>query len=182
MSLLANVGYLFSRNQDGTTSSRQKVAGGAATAATAIAIAAAFIAPFEGYAAKPYVDRVGTGHPITWCYGETKADGPVPPLSQVFTKAECTEQLQKSLTERYLPYVEKCAPGQPPHRTAALVSFVYNLGPGPLCSGQVGRYIRAGNVQSGCNAILAYDHAAGRRLPGLTRRREAERALCLRND
>ena len=174
--------FQFLRTSNGQIHPAVKVASATITGSAAVAIAALFIAPFEGYAAKPYVDRVGTGHPITWCYGETKADGPVPPLNTVFTKEECTAQLQESLTKKYLPYVEKCAPGQPPHRTAALVSFVYNLGPGPLCSGQVGRYFRAGNVTAGCNSLLAYDHASGRRLPGLTRRREAERELCLRND
>jgi lysozyme len=162
-----------------------KVGGAVATAAAAtwLVIATPFVAGFEGYARKPYVDTVGSGRPITWCYGETKADGgPVPPLNKVFTKAECTASLQDKLTRVYYPYVQKCAPGQPPHRTAALVSFVYNLGPGALCNGPVGRYLRAGNVTAGCNAMLAYDHAAGRRLAGLTRRRQEERALCLRSD
>jgi len=162
-----------------------KVAGAAVVAGTVtwLAIATPFVAGFEGYAKRPYVDTVGTGHPITWCYGETRADGPVPPLSTVFTKAECTAQLEKSLTTKYDPAVRKCIRAPlPPHREAALVSFVYNLGPGALCNGPVGRYINAGNVVAGCNAMLAYDHAAGRRLPGLTRRRQQERALCLRTD
>jgi lysozyme len=51
-----------------------------------------------------------------------------------------------------------------------------------LCRGNVARYLNAGNVRAGCNAILAYDHAGGRVLPGLTRRRAAEKALCLRSD
>jgi lysozyme len=161
-----------------------KVAGAAATAAAAtwLVIATPFVAGFEGYARKPYVDTVGTGHPITYCYGETAADGPLPPLNKVFTKEECTKSLEDKLARVYYPYVQKCAPGQPPHRTAALVSFVYNLGPGALCQGPVGRYIRAGNIAAGCRSMLAYDHAAGRRLPGLTRRRQAEYELCMRND
>ena len=151
--------------------------------ATWLTIATILAAGFEGYAAHPYVDRVGTGHPITWCYGETRADGPVPPLSTVFTKEECTAELQHSLTTKYDPYVRKCIHvALPPHREAALVSFVYNLGPGPLCNGPVGRYLNAGKVVAGCNAMLGYDHSAGRRRAGLTRRRQAERALCLRND
>ena len=165
-----------------------KVATGAisvAAAATAawLLIAGPFVAGFEGYAKKPYVDTVGTGRPITWCFGETRADGPVPPLSKIFTKQECTAELERSLTTKYAPYVDRCIHVYlPPHRKAALVSAVYNLGPGLVCSGPVGRYINAGNVVAGCNALLAYDHAAGRRVAGLTRRRQAERVLCLRSD
>lgn len=163
-----------------------KVAVGTAAvaAATWLAVATPFIAGFEGYAKRPYVDRVGTGHPITWCYGETKADGgPVPAMGTLFTKQECTDALQRKLSTVYAPAVDKCVHvALPPHRKAALVSFAYNLGPGTLCHGPVARYLNSGNVVAACNAILMYDHANGVRLAGLTRRRQAERELCLRND
>ena len=173
----------FLRQDDGTIHPAVKGSAAGATVAAAIVIAVAFIGPWEGYAAKPYVDRVGTGYPITWCYGETKSDGPVPPLSTIFTKEECTKELEHSLSTRYAPAVDRCIHVTlPPHRKAALVSAAYNLGPSAVCNGPIARYINAGNVVAGCNALLAYDHAAGRRLPGLTRRRQAERAMCLRND
>lgn len=146
------------------------------------AVAITIVASFEGYASRPYVDTVGTGHPITWCYGTTSADHPVPKKGTTFTEAECKQLLGIDL-QKYDAMVRKCIHvALPPHREAALVSFVYNLGPGALCNGAVGRNINAGNVTAGCNAMLAYDHAAGRRLAGLTRRRQAERALCLRDD
>lgn len=168
---------------DGTVHPVKATAGVAAAAGTVIALAVAFIQPFEGYAAKPYVDRIGTGQPVTWCYGETKADAPVPPLSKVFTKAECTQELEHDLATKYDPAVRKCIHVPlPPHREAALISFVYNLGPGALCNGPVARNLNAGNVRAGCSAILAYNHAGGRVVAGLTRRRQAEYALCLRND
>ena len=169
-----------------TSKSAAKVAGGAAIAGTVawLVIATPFVAGFEGYAKRPYVDAVGTGHPITWCYGETAADGgKVPVMGTLFTKAECTASLQDKLTRVYDPMVRKCIRVPlPPHREAALVSFVFNLGPGAQCSGPVGRYLNAGNVVAACNSLLAYDHANGVRLAGLTRRRQAERQLCLRND
>lgn len=161
-----------------------KAAGGVTATATAIALAVALIAPFEGYAKKPYVDWVGTGHPITWCYGQTKGDGyPVPPMNQTFTEAECRDMLDKSIAAKYEPYIAKCIHvALPPHRHAAILSFIYNLGPGALCNGPVGRYLNAGNVAAACNSMLAYDHAAGRRLAGLTRRRQAEATWCRRSD
>lgn len=154
----------------------------AARGAAWLVTAIVFVAAFEGFASKPYVDTVGTGHPITWCYGTTSADHPVPPKGTKFTKAECDALLGIDL-QKYDKMVRACVHVDlPPHREAALVSFAYNLGPNALCKGPVARYLNANNVTAGCNAILAYDHAGGRRLAGLTRRRVAERTLCLRDD
>ena len=176
----------FLRRPNGTIHPAAKATGGVAIA---IAIALPIVAAFEGYAAKPYIDRIGTGQPITWCYGETKADRPVPPLGTVFTKKECTQQLEEDLTKKYDPEVRKCVHvAMPPHREAALVSFVYNLGQGALCNPARGTYtavagnLNAGNVRAGCSAMLAYDHASGRKIAGLTRRRQTEYALCMRTD
>lgn len=153
----------------------KRVAGGGIAAALVIAIP--FVAAFEGYFPKVYRDSVGVK---TICYGQTASDGA--DFSKVYTKAECEQMLGTDL-QRYDEMVRRCVPKvQPPHREAALVSFVYNLGQGALCHGIVARDINAGNVARGCNGMLAYDHAGGRRLAGLTRRRQAERALCLRSD
>lgn len=147
-----------------------------------LTLAIALVAGFEGFASKPYVDRVGTGQPETWCYGATKADGPPPPYSKVFTKAQCQTLLGASLL-KYDAQVHSCVKvSLPPHREAALVSFAYNLGSRALCRGAVARRINAGDIAGGCRAMLSYNHARGRILPGLTRRRQAEYKLCLRND
>lgn len=142
-----------------------------------LAIAITVVAGFEGYYGHVYRDAVGVK---TICYGQTAADGA--DFSKVYTKAECEQMLGKDL-QRYDAMVHSCIKvALPPHREAALVSFVYNLGQGALCHGAVARDLNAGNVAGGCNAMLAYDHAGGRRLAGLTRRRQAERAMCLRSD
>ena len=155
--------------------------GAAAATAVWLAIAVALVGPFEGLALKPYVDWIGRGHPETWCYGKTAADGDPPPYSKVFTKAECNTDLGKDLV-KYDAMVHKCVHVTlPPHREAALVSFIYNLGQGALC-GRIARELNNGNITAGCRGILAYDHASGRRVAGLTRRRLAEYHMCLRND
>ena len=168
----------FLRTSGGTIHPAVKVAGAgtAATAAAAIAIAVTFVAPFEGYSGKVYRDSVGVK---TICYGQTAADNA--DFSKIYTKAECEQMLGTDL-KKYDVMVHSCIKVPlPPHREAALVSFVYNLGQGALCHSDVARGINAGNVVAGCDAMLAYNHAGGRVLAGLTRRREAERALCLRN-
>ena len=167
--------------------SRQKT-GWAAAAAVTVTL----VAGFEGFASKPYVDTVGTGHPETWCYGETAADGgKVPAYGTVFTKEECQASLQEKLTKVYDPMVRECIKAEAldgfPSREAALVSFVYNGGQGWLCHPHhnpityttVARNINAGNYTAGCNAMMAYDRANGRVLSGLETRRKKERDLCI---
>lgn len=158
-----------------------------------VVIGVVVVSGFEGFASKPYVDRQGTGHPETWCYGETAADGgPVPPYGTLFTKEECQASLQKKLVDVYDPLVRECIDPKVldghPNREAALVSFVYNGGQGWLCNPRrhtytaVARNLNAGNITAGCNAMLSYDRAAGRVLAGLVSRRKKESALCKRDD
>src|SRR5579859_1343435 len=117
----------------------------AGTVAAALAIAIPFVANFEGYFPRVYRDPVGVR---TICYGQTAADGA--DFSKVYTKAECEDMLGKDL-ERYNKYVDNCIHvALPPHRRAALISFVYNLGQGGLCPGPVARNINAGNIAAGC--------------------------------
>jgi lysozyme len=156
--------------------------GAAAATAVWLTIAVALVGPFEGLALKPYVDYIGRGHPESWCYGKTAADGDPPPYSKVFTKEECDTDLGRDLVI-YDAMVHKCVHVTlPPHREAALVSFSYNLGVGALCHGAVARRLNYGDVVGGCRAMLGYDHASGHRIPGLTRRRQAEFRMCLRSD
>jgi len=57
----------------------------------------------------------------------------------------------------------------------------WNLGPG-IASWDVGRCLRAGNLQAAADALLAYDRAGGVVLAGLASRRHAEHDLILTPD
>ena len=157
----------------------------AARTAAWVLIAVPLVAGFEGYASKPYVDRIGRGHPATWCFGETGADthGVIPPMNRYFSKAECTAALQDKLILVYDPAIRKCIHfPMPPHREAALVSAAYNLGPGAVCNGSIARDLNAGRVTVACRTLLAYNRSLGVPRAGLTSRRKEEMTLCLRND
>lgn len=145
-----------------------------------VAIALGLVAGFEGLYTHAYKDPVGV---VTVCYGVTNADRPVR-MGDTYSKAQCEKMLRDDLP-RYMAQAKKCIPGIdkfPPHRQAALVSFVYNVGQGNLCKSQVAKRLNQGDVKGGCNALLAWNKAGGRVLKGLERRREAERKLCLRED
>ncbi len=143
-----------------------------------LAIAITIVAAFEGLSTKAYKDPVGV---TTICYGITKYDRPVK-MGDRYSKEECVQFLKEDLI-KYKQMVDRCIKVElPPHRTAAMVSFVYNVGQGNLCKSSVARKLNAGDVKGGCDALLLYNKAKGKKLKGLERRRVAERELCLRND
>lgn len=59
----------------------------------------------------------------------------------------------------------------------ALVSLVFNIGSGNFQSSTLLCRLNEGAFKEAADQFLRWDHQAGRVLPGLTRRREAEKAL-----
>ena len=157
---------------------------GALTGALVTA-AVLFIASWEGYSAKPYRDSVGVE---TICYGQTAADGA--DFSKVYTKANCMKRLGADLAAesgKYDAPLQHCLKPEvyaalPQSRHIALISLSYNIGGGAVCKSRIVAYLNAGDVEDACDTFLAYDHAGGKRLAGLTRRREAERELCMKDN
>lgn len=144
--------------------------GGAVAAATVAVVGA-----FEGLRLVAYPDPATRGPPWTVCYGETKGVRP----GDRHTIEECKEMLVKSL-ETYALGVEACVKRPMPDTTyVAFVSLAYNIGTGGFCRSSVVRLYNAGDHKGACDAMLRFNRAAGVVFPGLTRRREAERKLCL---
>lgn len=143
-----------------------------ASVAAWLALAAPFVAQFEGLRLKAYLDAVGIP---TICYGETDNVR----LGQVKSKAECDTMLSMRLA--YFGYeVQKEVPYTIPSNThAALASWTYNVGAGAMRKSTLMKYMRAGNIKAACNELPKWNKAGGRVLAGLTKRREAERRLCL---
>lgn len=142
--------------------------------AAALDKAAAFIAPFEGFRSRPYRDAVGVW---TIGYGETKGIGPNSPA---VTEPQARAQMRRRLAADYAPAIDRMGLALNVNQEAALLSVIYNLGPGVLDHGRsLGDALRAHAWHAAADAILLYDKAGGKTLAGLTRRRQAERALFL---
>ncbi|MGC5777597.1 lysozyme [Methylobacterium sp. NFXW15] len=62
---------------------------------------------------------------------------------------------------------------------SALVSLAYNIGAAALSKSTLIRRLNAGKTQEAADQFVVWNKAGGRVLAGLTRRREAERALFL---
>lgn len=145
-------------------------------AATAIATALAI--PAEGLRRVAYFDPPGI---LTVCYGSTTNVQP----GRAYSLAECRARLDGDMLAA-VESVEVCAPGLPEKTLAALGDAVYNLGPTIVCDpgrSTLARYLRDGQVREACEQLPRWDKArvltVSVSLPGLTKRRSAERALCL---
>lgn len=139
-------------------------------------LAASVVGAWEGLQTKAYPDPATRGHPWTVCYGETKGVK----KGDTYTIAECKAMLVDSL-QGYAAGIERCVTAPlPDERYVALISFAYNVGTSAACNSSVVRLINAGHTRAGCDALLKWNKAAGIVFRGLTRRRTAERELCLK--
>lgn len=141
------------------------------------AIAVSLISGFEGCSTVAYLDPVGIP---TACFGHTRDIR----MGQHFTKAECDGMLKADLP-KYEAQMNHClvAPNKIPDKTyGAFTSATYNLGGGSFCK-NFAPALNAGRLADACNLLPGFNHASLGRvkitLPGLTRRRAEERALCL---
>jgi lysozyme len=82
--------------------------------------------------------------------------------------------------DKYAQAVKRCAP-VPMHQYEfdSAVDLTYNIGASAFCGSTVAKRFNAGDYTGACNAMLMWNKAGGKVLPGLTKRREAERQTCL---
>jgi lysozyme len=136
----------------------------------------AFVGGWEGVQTVAYPDPATRGHPWTICYGETQGVK----RGDRRTIEECKAGLIKGLGA-YADAIDRCVTATvTDERLIALVSFTWNVGPAAACRSSVVRLINAGHTREGCEALMKWNRAAGVVFRGLTRRRAAERELCLR--
>lgn len=151
--------------------------------AALLVLAAGFVAPFEGY------DPVAKHHSfdppgvITIGSGITNFDMPglkagMKCGKEVDCKARFTDAMGRYDTE----LLKIIHVPMPPHRHVAMISFIYNVGPGNVRKSSVARYLNAGQVRKACDSLLLWNKANGKVLRGLVIRRKAEREWCLRDD
>lgn len=142
---------------------------------------AEFIGAYEGLRLAPYNDPAGHA---TIGYGHLIHYGNVTPNDNIkyhgFTKADAVRMLQVDAESaaRAVCAIRPAIRNQA--RFDALVSLVFNLGDAILGeSHTIGVELRKASRGGTADAFLLYDHAGTARLPGLTRRRKAERNLWL---
>lgn len=133
----------------------------------------ALVKHFEGLRLKAYPDPGTGGEPWTIGYGHT---GGVKPGDEITTEmAEL--MLLRDLRKFEDGVTSAVRVAITPSQFSACVSFSYNVGLGNFGSSTLLKMINAGNADAAADQFLRWNRAAGKVLPGLTARREAERRL-----
>jgi len=153
---------------------------------------------WEGTKLTTYRDLGGV---LTYCTGATENAQ----WGKTYTPDQCRAQLDRDL-ERHAAGIARCVPltSMTDGQKVAFVDAAYNIGVGNFCGSSMARRANAGDMTGACNALLAWNKvkvwrpvigadgkpvkdANGKvvmrqvleEVRGLTRRRQAERELCL---
>ena len=133
------------------------------------------IKEFEGCKLEAYPDP-GTGaEPITIGVGHT---GGVK-LGDVITQEQADEYLVNDVSHAANDVNQMVDENMTQGQFDALCSFAFNLGIGNLKNSTLLKKLNGGDVEGAADQFLVWNKAAGHVMAGLTRRREAEKALFL---
>lgn len=135
---------------------------------------------FEGVRLKAYQDSVNVW---TIGYGHTSMAGPPNVTAGLtITAAEAENILKRDLGlfEKGVSEAVKISVNS--DQFSALVSFAFNVGVGNLKSSTLLKKLNADDYTGAADEFLRWTKAGGNELPGLVRRRRAERALFLSQD
>jgi lysozyme len=130
---------------------------------------------FEGFRAAPYQDSTGVW---TYLFGSTRdpAGNPVtaatPPGDRVLGETLMRRDMMGAANE----VAKDVHVALTDNERAALDDLIYNIGQGNFAGSTMLRKLNAGDYAGASLEFDKWDHAGGRVLAGLLRRREAERA------
>jgi len=128
------------------------------------------IKDFEGLRLEAYGDVTGI---MTIGYGHTHNVRPGMKISADLAEAYLTEDIQDVCTEIGQTVSVQLSQNQ----YDALCSWIFNLGKGAWYSSGALRHLNLREYDTASTIMCLYNHAGGRVVAGLTRRRQAERAL-----
>ena len=151
--------------------SRAKLVAKIGAGATALAVPLVML--YEGYV--PWVHRDPIGR-LAACYGH---DDQTMTPGKRFTAAECQAMLDQDLL-KHAQALDCIKHPLTDGQKAAFVSFAFNVGNKALCDSTLARKANAGDMAGACAELSRWTRAGGRELPGLVKRRAAERELCER--
>lgn len=143
---------------------------------SALALSGAYmVAPNEGKVNATYLDPINI---LTSCYGHT---GSELKKGQKFTDDQCLDQLADDLKEHDKQMMSYITVPLTDYQHAAFLSFTYNVGVGSFKSSTLLKKLNDEDYSGACNELSKWNRAGGKVLSGLTKRREAEREMCLGN-
>ena len=132
------------------------------------------IKSFEGYKSKAYPDPATGGEPFTIGYGHTGKD--VKP-GMVITAEQAEKMLRDDVAKFESGVAKLLTAPTSQHQFDAMVSLAYNIGLGNFGKSTLLKKHNAKCYQCAAGQFPVWNRAAGKVMNGLTRRRNAERAL-----
>lgn len=103
--------------------------------------------------------------------------GPDVKKTMIISQAQADRYLEQDIVkfEKYVNEIVKLSLNQ--NQFDALISFTYNCG-----AGNLKKLVEGRNLTQIADALLLYTHSGGKELPGLVKRRKAERELFIKRD
>lgn len=141
--------------------------------AGAAALAVPLVMLYEGTVLRSYRDPIGI---ITACVGHT---GPELRMGQKYTRQQCEDMLYGDLL-KHTAALDCIKQPMTDEQKAAFLSFAFNVGNKAFCDSTLASKANAGDMPGACAELSRWTRAGGRELPGLVKRRAAERELCER--
>ena len=151
--------------------SRAKLVAKIGAGATALAVPLVML--YEGTVLQSYRDPIGI---VTACVGHT---GPELRMGQRYTRQQCEDMLYGDLL-KHAQALDCIKQPMTDGQKAAFLSFAFNVGNKAFCDSTLARKANAGDMAGACAELSRWTRAGGRELPGLVKRRAAERELCER--
>jgi lysozyme len=125
------------------------------------------IKQFEGFRSESYLCPANVW---TVGFGTTKNVKP----GMIITESQGEQLLQEDVKTFEITINNSVTVPLKQNQFDALVSFVYNVGPGNFKSSTLLKKLNAGEYSAVPNELLKWNKGGGKVLPGLTKRREAE--------
>lgn len=132
------------------------------------------IKQYEGYRDVGYLCPAGIPT-IGW--GSTHIFGRAVRVGEHITPAQAQAQFEIDVWAFEQAVTREVHVNLNENQRAALVSFVYNVGPENFASSTLLRKLNSGHPELVASELMKWNKAGGRELPGLTKRRQAEALL-----
>lgn len=100
-------------------------------------------------------------------------------LGQIATREQATDFLNADLSQSEAAVASLVKVPISDNQFSALTSFAFNVGSDALKNSTLLKLLNKKNYSGAADQLLKWDHAGGKKLAGLTRRRKAERKLFL---
>ena len=140
--------------------------------------AARFVAKWEGFIPTAYLDTIAS--PAVWTIGYGHTGGVQ--QGQTVTESEARKLLAADLRDSARTVAQQVKVKLTVRQRIALISIVFNCGPGVLDDTHLIKDLNAGNYKAAADRFLEWDHAGGVQVEGLTNRRKSERWMFLHDN